>query len=273
METKRVLTVDKGKCVHCGLCIKDCIVGCIEFDGEKVPQYGADGANRCVGCQHCMAVCPAGALSFGGKNPGDSSPAGYGDPEELLTLIKSRRSVRAYKDEDLPADKLEKIRDMLAYPPTGGNRDCLHFSIVGTKAKMDEIRKASYERAMERAAGGGASPILQLCADMHQKGQDIIYRGAPSMIVASVDRSKAIEGCETADPIIALSYLDLYAQSLGLGTLWIDMGVMILEQIPELRPLLNIPEGNALGYVLLLGAPAVQYKRTVQKGPANVTVI
>lgn len=270
---ERRLNVDKGKCVHCGLCIKDCIVGCIEFDGERVPRYGAGGADQCVGCQHCMAICPVGALSFGGKDPSGSAPAGYGDPEELLTLIKSRRSVRAYKDEDLPAEDLEKIKDMLAYPPTGGNRDCLHFSIVGTRAKMDEIRRASYEKAIERVEGGDASRILRICADSHRNGQDIIYRGAPSMVVASIDRSKAIEGCETADPIIALSYLDLYAQSLGLGTLWVDIAVMVFDQIPDVRALLDIPEGDDLGYVLLLGVPAVQYKRTVQKGPANVTVI
>lgn len=29
------VTVDAGKCIHCGMCIRDCVVGCIEFDEEK----------------------------------------------------------------------------------------------------------------------------------------------------------------------------------------------------------------------------------------------
>ena len=29
------IVVDKSKCTHCGLCISDCVSGCISFDGEN----------------------------------------------------------------------------------------------------------------------------------------------------------------------------------------------------------------------------------------------
>lgn len=272
---KRTLTVDREKCAQCGLCIQDCVVRCLAFDGENIPGYDAGGQERCVGCQHCMAICPEGALSFGGKNPDDSSPVGYGNSEDLLTLIKSRRSVRAYKPGDLPTDKLEKIREMLAYPPTGGNVDCLRFSIVGTREKMDRIRRVTYEKILEKveADPDGVSRFLKAGAEAWRNGEDIIFRGAPSLVAVAVDRARAIEGCETADPIIALSYLELYAFSLGLGALWVDMAVMAFEQLPEARALLELPEDHTLGYVLLLGEPAVQYARTVQKEPSCVKII
>ena len=267
---KKSLTIDKNKCIHCGMCIKDCIVNCIEFDSEKIPKYIEGGDKICVACQHCMAICPAGALSFGGKNPDDSDPVDYGNSDDLLRLIKSRRSVRFYKNQDVPQEKIAKITEMLAYPPTGGNVDTLHFSIVGTAEKMREIIKVTYDKVCDSDSN---STVFKFARDGHSKGKDIVYRGAPSMIAVSVDKSKAIAGCENADPIIALSYLDLYAQSLGLGTLWCDAALTIAQEIPEVRVLLEIPENYTLNYIMLLGIPNVKYKRTVQREPAYVKII
>ena len=44
---ERSITIDKSKCISCGLCIKDCFCGCLEFDEEKHPRYRA-GAKKCV---------------------------------------------------------------------------------------------------------------------------------------------------------------------------------------------------------------------------------
>ena len=93
------------------------------------------------------------------------------------------------------------------------------------------------------------------------------------MVVVSVNKSKVAPGCETVDPIIALSYLELYAWSLGLGTLWDDLAVFTAAQYPEVMSRLNIPEGYSLSFILLLGIPAVKYKRAVQKDTANVGFI
>ncbi len=268
MEKK--IAVDEKKCVHCGLCVKDCMSYALQMSALKMPEYTENGVDRCLACQHCMSICPTGALSFGGLKPENSEPVGYGDSEELLRLIKSRRSVRDYKDADIPAEKIYKIKEMLAYPPTGGNEDCLRFSIVGTRTKMDEIRKVSYDKILESS---NFTPIYKFLRDIFNSGEDIIYRGASSMVVVCVNEEKVVPGCETKDPVIALSYLELYAQSLGLGTLWNDLAVKIINQVPEVARLLQIPENYTIGYAMLLGIPDVKYKRTVQKETRNVTIL
>lgn len=264
------ITVDKSKCIHCGMCVRDCIVNCIEFDAEKIPRYVEGGDKICVGCQHCMAICPKGALSFGGKNPAESDVAGYGNSEELLRLIKSRRSIRFFKKQDVPSEKISKLVEMLAYPPKGGNVDSLHFSIVGTAEKMRAIEKITYDTIANISQG---SPVIEFCRENYNRGVDFIYRGAPSMVAVSVNKSKAIPGCENADPIIALSYLELYAQSLGLGTLWTDAALSVANELPEVKAMLEIPDGYELNYIMLLGVPAVKYQRTVQRAPADVKII
>ena len=264
------ITINKEKCIHCGLCIKDCIVGILEFDENKHPKYCQNGENSCVACQHCMAICPTGALAFGDKNPDDSIDVGYSDSEELLRLIKSRRSIRQYKNESVPKDKLDKIVKMLVYPPTGGNRDNLHYSIVETKEKMDEIRKLTYDKIL---AAQSSNPHFEIAKQAYLSGNDIIYRGATSMVAVAIDKSRTIAGCETADPIIGLSYLDLYAQSLGLGTVWCDFALTIARQIPEVYAMLEIPENYTLDYILMLGIPNIRYKRTTQPDRFSITLL
>ena len=264
------ISVDRSKCIHCGMCIRDCIVQCIQFDAEKIPRYVEGGEKICVACQHCMAICPKGALSFGGKNPGELEPAACANSDELLQLIKSRRSFRFYKKQDVPTEKISKIIDMLAFPPKGGNINTLHFSIVGTAEKMREISRVTYEKIQTRE---NPTPTMKFCLENFKAGADFVYRDAPSLVAVSVDKSKAIPGCENADPIISLSYLELYAQSLGLGTLWTDAALTIAQEIPEVRALLEIPEGYDLNYIMLLGVPAVKYQRTVNREPANVKII
>ena len=159
---------------------------------------------------------------------------------------------------------------MLAYPPKGGNADSLHFSIVGTAEQMERIISFTYKTIQGIENG---SPVIKFCRENFSKGIDFIYRGAPSLIAVSVDKSKAVAGCENADPIIALSYLDLYAQSLGLGTLWSDCTLTVMNELPEVKAMLEIPEGFELNYTMLLGMPTVKYQRTVQRESAYVKII
>lgn len=264
------IVVDEKKCIHCGMCVKDCIVGCLQFNADKIPGYIDGGEKICVGCQHCMAICPKGALSFSGKNPDNSEPAANWDSDALLNLIKSRRSFRSYKNQNVPKEKLNKLIEMLAYPPTGGNIDTLHFSIIDTAEKMRTLSKLTYEKI---SAIKNPSPTMKFVLDKYNAGEDFVYRDAAALVAVSVDLSKAILGCENADPIIALTYLELYAQSLGLGTLWTDAALTVAQNITEVRDFLKIPEGYTLNYVMLLGVPAIKYKRTVQRDAAKVTIV
>jgi len=101
-----------------------------------------------------------------------------------------------------------------------------------------------------------------------EEGVDTIYRGAPHLIIASAPRD-----CPTpeADGLIALAYFELFAQSLGVGTVWNGLARWTFtELLPELRGKLGIPENHLICSVMAFGMPAVQYYRTVQRGPAQV---
>ena len=244
----------------------------MEFNENKNPRFKTCGADQCVGCQHCLSICPTGALTFCDKKPENSAKVTLGNSDELLGIIKSRRSIRAYKKQNIPQEKFDKIKEMLSFAPTGVNAESLHFSIVESKEKMDEIRKLTHEKILADANAAN-DMIWAFCQNCIKDGMDIVYRCAPSMIAVSVDKRKAAAGCENIDPIIALSYLDLYAHSLGLGTLWCDIAFFAAEKYPEVMQTLQIPAEFDLNFIMLLGVPAVKYQRTPQPKPFKMSVL
>lgn len=264
----KTIEINKEKCVRCGLCISDCLTSCIEFDKDNFPYMKKE--ENCISCGHCMAICPTGALSLNHKNPDESEPVNYYD---ILSLIKSRRSIRQYKDEEIAEETFEKLKSMLAYVPTGCNSHSLHFSIVEKKSAMDIIRNKVNENVLKALSYKALSPIVEKFEKYKkgfEEGKDIIFRGAPHMIVAS---SSIKAPCALEDPIIALSYLELYAQHLGLGTCWCGFAEMCLKFFPEICDMLEIPSGYKPVYVMLLGVPAVKYQRVIQPEAVNFSEI
>ena len=119
--------IDENKCIHCGQCIRDCSIKALKFNDKQIPEIDE---KKCFKCQHCLAVCPVGALSVCDKRPENSDRIYSQDPEMILNLIKSRRSVRHYKKENVSQEKLQKLKDMLNYVPTGVNFHKLHFAFI-----------------------------------------------------------------------------------------------------------------------------------------------
>ena len=262
------ITIDKEKCVKCGLCINDCVAKCIGLTQEDFPKM--IHGERCLRCQHCMAICPQGALSFNDKNPEDSEQV---STKTILSLIKSRRSVRQYLDEELSEDELNIIKEMLPYIPTGCNSHKLHFSIVEKRSVMEALKNKVNNKFIKLLNNKILSPIVkhfEVYKNSFEKGEDIIFRGAPHMIVVS---SPINAPCAPQDPVIALSYIELYAQSLGYGTCWCGYAELCIKLFPELCEILDIPKGYTPVYALLLGKPAVKYARTTQPEPYKISEI
>ena len=257
--------VDRAKCVNCGRCVKDCLCAVLEFDEHKYPKVAEGGEERCIKCQHCFAVCPTGALSVFGKNSEESLlvPKEY-NHEELLALIKSRRSVRQFKQENLPKDLLKKLQEMLPWIPTGVNNHGLLFTFIDDIDAMERFRNKTYaelKKFYSQNENSDSKNILLSFKDGVLNCDDMIFRHTPHMVIVSSPKDAP---CSYVDPIIALSYIELYAQSLGIGTLWCGLATYCIQNLPELEKDLKIPENYKPFYCMLLGTPDIQYKRTTQ---------
>ena len=53
--------------------------------------------------------------------------------ENLMEIIKERKSVRAYKDEPLPKDAVAAILEAGKYAPTARNMQQLEYKVIPTR--------------------------------------------------------------------------------------------------------------------------------------------
>lgn len=266
--------IDEERCIQCGECVADCPAGIIALDGYPL----ITNEEACYRCQHCLAVCPTGAVSILGRDPDDSRKlAGrLPEPERLATLIKGRRSVRRYTGKDLPPALIDELLATAWHAPTGVNSQTVLFTVVRERAVMDRLRaevmaKLVGLREDGRLPDGFIGQYLGLAIKgWLEEGKDIIFRGAPHLLLTSAPKNAP---CPVQDTHIALVTFQLLAHAHGVGTLWDGMFMMALAVLPELRLRLGIPEDHLPGYALAFGEPAVEYHRTVQRGPALVNVV
>jgi Fe-S-cluster-containing hydrogenase component 2 len=260
--------VDETKCIHCGLCTKDCVAGVLSMNENNTPTLSAP--QRCIKCQHCFAICPVGAISIFDKKSENSEQIYAQNPDMLLNLIKSRRSDRNFKSENISQETMQKLKDMLSYVPTGCNYHKLHFSFIDDVEVMNEFRTHTNNKIIEALTKKPIKAVVESLScylKLFLKGDDIIFRNAPHLLVVSNDVNAP---CPTEDALIALSYFELYAQSLGVGTCWCGLANSCMKFFPELCEYMQVPEGYKVEYVMLFGPKSVNYSRTIQPEKANI---
>ena len=67
------------------------------------------------------------------------------------------------------------------------------------------------------------------------------------------------------DVLIAGTYFELLCASRGLGAVMMTFPLGALEQMPEIKALLEIPEDHYIGMLIGFGYPEIRYARGVQK--------
>jgi nitroreductase len=241
------------------------------------PRIEEDKKKTCIRCQHCLAICPTAAISILGKSPKQSRAieGNFPDPNQMEILIKGRRSVRHYRDENLDPATIKRILDIAWQAPTGVNMRQVQFSVIDDKDKLAVFREEAY-RGLEELISRGQLPEDKAFFEgflrvWKEKGIDVLFRGAPHLVVASAPKEipSPIPDC-----LIALSYFDLFAQSMGVGTVWNGLAKWTIHDlVPKLRSRLNIPDDHLVGYAMAFGKPALQYQRTIEKGNAKIVLL
>lgn len=267
-------SVNEERCTDCGLCLRECPVGIIV--AGATPQLTDESA--CIGCQHCFAVCPTAAISILGNNPDRFEPVTDNGAVRsgLQNLIISRRSIRKFKKEGVPQQDLENLLQIIWHAPKGVNNKELLLTVSSTREATEAIKDEVYQRLLADISSGKIpeSPeneYLQWAAqEKRDNDRDIIFREAPHFLIAS---SPETSPCPKEDALISLSYFELMANAMGIGTLWDGMLKWSIDTMfPDLRERIGIPADHLIGYAMVFGVPAVKYQRTINPGVPNINL-
>jgi len=269
-------TINKQRCIHCGLCQKDCLARIITLiDGT--PTIAPEDEKKCLRCQHCLAVCPKAAISIFGIDPDNHRPLKGNRPEpfQLETLICGRRAIRHYRDKNVDPAMIRHLLEVASHAPSGFNTRQVLFTVIDDKQIMAKLRDKVIE---------GLDGLIQADAlkkEQHslkksvqlwqQKKIDVLFRGAPHLLIASAPRD-----CSTPkeDCMIALTTFELYAQCLEIGTLWNGFAYgAINDLLPDIKQTLHIPSDHMIGYMMFFGYLAVKHHRTVHHGTAQMVTV
>ncbi len=263
-------TVDEKLCNRCGLCVQDCPSRIIALDEGALPRIAPDKEPACLQCQHCLAVCPTAAVGILGRKPADCRPLAPGSfptLDHMEFLVRGRRSVRHYRDENVAPALIRRLLAATANAPSGVNRRELTFHVIDDKDAMQRLR----EKVLAGLAASTRIPerygyLLEAEKAYREQHNDIIFRTAPHALFISAPPDAP---CPNQDVALALAYFELLAQSAGLGTVWWGIASMVCMVLPEVKALIGIPPKHVY-YSMLFGLPAVHYPRTVQRDDAAI---
>ncbi len=270
------LQIDENRCKKDGLCIQDCPMNIIYFqNGDGYPVIAPADENMCSRCGHCVVVCPHGALVHA-KVPMDSCPPVRKvlniNEEQAAQFLRSRRSIRLYKEQQVETEKITKLIEIARYAPSGGNSQSVEWLVIKDKSAIGRIAgmTANWIRQAlkENPQLAVATAYLPAIVRAWDKGIDSILRNAPVVVVASAP-GRTTNGM--VDLNLALSYLELYAPLLGLGTCWAGLLQRALLSSPSLKRQVGIPEDHPYHYPMMLGYPKVKYYRLPARKPPKIT--
>jgi len=143
--------------------------------------------------------------------------------ENLLKLLKIRRSVRLFENKEIAKEKLEEIVDVARYAPTARNVQPWEFVVVTDKKKIVEL------------------------ASLGQNAK-FMDQAAACIAVFSLQTNYFLEDGSAATCNILLA-----ATALGIGSCWIAGDKKPYCQ--QAGNLLNAPSGMKLISLIALGYP------------------
>jgi ferredoxin len=115
----KTILVNKDLCTRCGICSVVCPMAIIDpADESTLPMVADEKAAKCIQCGHCEVFCPSEALLLNLRpDERQSLPEGAGiiSPEDMAFYLKKRRSVRHFKEDPVPKEKIEQVLDIARY--------------------------------------------------------------------------------------------------------------------------------------------------------------
>jgi nitroreductase len=142
---------------------------------------------------------------------------------DVFEAIRTRRSVRKYRPEPIPNDRLEMIFEAARLAPSAGNRQPWRFVV---------IRDADRKKALAEAANNQS------------------FLSEAAAIVAAVGDPEVSTRWHEKDPMTAIEHMALAATTLGYGTCWI--GAFDEDAV---KHLLKIPAKMRVVALLPIGIP------------------
>lgn len=253
------IRINEELCIGCAKCVRDCVSEKIRIVDSKA-QFMFE---RCIRCGHCYAICPTGAIEmtdyegYQGEKP---LPMTEFDSDRLLVAMKSRRTIRQFRKDDVTDEQIKKIIEAGRYCPTATNSQDFSFTVI--KRTLPEVEKEAvrFFRWGQKRVTPFSSYIKNANID-----DNFFFKGAPVVII--------VNGKSKTNACLASSYMELMAESMGLGVLYSGFLIAAAKLDRKLGAMLKTDGGEKPVTCLVIGYPDVDYQRIPPREKADIKYI
>ena len=164
---------------------------------------------------------------------------------EVLEAIRTRRSIRKYKDQDVADDLIDQILTAGTWAPSGMDNQPWRFAVIRDKKLKSDIAKLAEQTKM--------------------------LENAPVIIPVFFDHNAGYDNTKDIQTMGAcLQNMLLAIHGLGLGGLWLGE---IRKNMDKVRVLCGAPEKYELMAVIVLGYSAQKATKGKRKGLDDVVFL
>lgn len=288
-----LVLIDYNRCTACGLCVQVCKGAPLYLDNDQVV-IDPDRIFGCIGCGHCAAVCPLECIKVEGRelSPDDLCPLPAMDSratyQQLYNLLFSRRSIREFKEQEVEPQIIEQIIESVSTAPMGLPPSDVQILVVKGRKKVRQlswdiidyfksikwmfspaaclIMRPWLGKEYAESARTFLAPAIDFFIEEKEKGTDYLLYDAPLAMYFHVSAY-----ADPADPMIAATYAMIAAETLGLGSCMIGTVAYGFKYSRELKKKYGILPRNQQGIMIIMGYPALKYRRGIKRSLAKVS--
>lgn len=291
-----MVMIDKEPCRACGIFGHVCprhIPETISQDGEKITIISEERLRLCMKCGHCVALCPNDAIEVDGLKEEEFAPFKELDIDDnqLLSLMKQRRSARRYKGKPVPREIINRMIDAAHSSPTGSGRSTTGVIVIDNPETLATLSGHVYEmyekleknlknpvaRFFVRRKAGKKNfrtltdfvmPGMRWYIRWHREGKsNEILRDCPALMLF---HSPVYEPVGGENCLLAAFHAIMMAQVLKVGACFNDLVPPACNRVPEIRELLGLSDEREVYASITMGYPKYEFKKIPPRKLAEV---
>jgi len=285
------IRIDTDLCKKDGLCAMTCMRS-IFLQEEKNTIPKIVDQEHCYGCGQCLAICPQGAIIHSDIPKESVTPVNsenLPDYDQVMELIRSRRSRRSFKKKRVEKEVIEMILEAARYAPSGHNEQTTEFIVIQNEKLLREVGTLTAKGLLKLVGYTGTAigrtimrimlgrrqaearieiaPELKGLVAMFNDGKDWILREAPVLILFCADDAG---GFSSENANIALHNTALAVETVGLGCFYAGFVVIASGFEDGIGQVVSLPQTHKIYGALALGYPRLKFKKWPGRNPLKV---
>lgn len=258
------LRIDKTKCLQDGRCVDECPIYLIEMGEDGYPKIVPEAEELCINCGHCKAICSPGALYLNDESAQDCQMVDdslHVSKEEVIEMFRTRRSIRKYEDKRVSRAELEQLLEISRWVPSTRNCQPVHWLVIESEKAMKDLMNMSVDWLKTHEN-------FSRIAYRHERGEDVVFRGAPHLLVAYAHKDNWNPAIDCA---IATASIEVALPSFGLGGCWAGIFLYAVRNNPAIVEYLKLPRRHDIYGALMLGYPTYEYNYIPSRGEVRAS--